>query len=404
MTLVVFKYCLPALLGYILYAGIAGRLLPTRPASLEERPSWLLGAWTGLSVALVLGVGLHLAYGMSLEASRDLFSPAAGALAMLLLPGFGAWLLYRGRISRRLDRETTLRLRPDDFDRFDDSGLIIDASELPFLMMGDFAEPPLALAAPESATESAPEPALESAPESSSVLIKSEESTRADVSSTESVDDAPSIVADVVELESERRLREETETHLRITRKALFMLEAASREGVNARSDAVIALEEELDNRVKASSAAEARAAREASGRIEAETHVTGLKEDVARLRSDLRRGTEARARALAAAQKSVSFARQAVQARERLEARLKENEETLANRQTTISSLIRALEKEKRRTREEVGSMAKQLLLHERQLRARRNLEEVARSVEGKLTNRLVKKVARARPVASND
>jgi len=41
--------------------------------------------------------------------------------------------------------------------------------------------------------------------------------------------------------------------------------------------------------------------------------------------------------------------------------------------------------------------------VLHEKQMTARRTLEEVARSVENKLTSRLVKKVAKARPIASD-
>ena len=49
-----------------------------------------------------------------------------------------------------------------------------------------------------------------------------------------------------------------------------------------------------------------------------------------------------------------------------------------------------------------QVAALAKQLVLHEKQLDARRNLEEVARSVEGKLATRLARKVARARPVVS--
>ena len=58
MNLVIFKYGLPLLLSYILFMGISGRLNPFRkPVALAERPAWLLGVWTALSVTLVLGVG-----------------------------------------------------------------------------------------------------------------------------------------------------------------------------------------------------------------------------------------------------------------------------------------------------------------------------------------------------------
>jgi len=112
-----------------------------------------------------------------------------------------------------------------------------------------------------------------------------------------------------------------------------------------------------------------------------------------------------------------VSFARQAIQQRQRLEdnvgrlesqvSHLKSNltstREALQNRQSTIATLIKALETEKRRSRTNMTKIAKQMVLKDRQLRARKSREGLARSVEDKLTSRLVKKVAKARPLASD-
>lgn len=104
MTLLLFKYVLPALLGYTLFVGISGRFDPMKkPDLLEERPSWMLGIWTGLCVVLVLGVGLHMAYGMPLESARELAKPAIWSLAGLLGAGFVAYLTYSHRVQADLN-------------------------------------------------------------------------------------------------------------------------------------------------------------------------------------------------------------------------------------------------------------------------------------------------------------
>ncbi|MFK8076264.1 MAG: hypothetical protein AB8B84_06740 [Granulosicoccus sp.] len=106
MTLLLFKYILPGLLGYTLFVGIAARFNPiNKPADLAERPSWMLGIWTGLSVSLVLGIGLHMAYDMPLEAAKSLAMPAASSLAALLGMGFMAYLTYNRHIGMLLDHE-----------------------------------------------------------------------------------------------------------------------------------------------------------------------------------------------------------------------------------------------------------------------------------------------------------
>ncbi len=345
-----FQYALPVLLGYVLYVGIAGRFRPARPRSEEERPAWFLGLWNALSVALVLGVALHVAYRLPLDEARALLRPAAWTLGAALLPGYAIWFAWRASVRKRLSRDAALRI---------EETLGLDAHDT------------IELAGPVDAqVRYVPIPAA-----------RADEAARR-------------------ELDEERRLREETEKHLQVTRKALYSLDAAARDGEDARADALIALEAEVEGHVRRSSSAEARATREECGRMQAESAASAAKREVLRLSSELRRGTEARARAVATAGKSVAFARRTLQARAQLEDRVRELEATLDNRQQTISSLIRALEKEKARTQEKVTSLAKQLVLHERQLRERRSLEEVARSVEGKLSTRLVKRVARARPV----
>jgi len=156
--------------------------------------------------------------------------------------------------------------------------------------------------------------------------------------------------------------------------------------------------EAELQDKTKRTAAAEARAEREASKWAALETEMVNLRQDTLKAQNESRTSTEARAQALSTANKATTFARQAMEQRSRLETQVHEAKSDLENKQQTISSLIKALEKEKARTKEDVASMAKQLVLHEKQLQARRTLEEVSRSVDNKLSTRLVKKVAKAR------
>ena len=418
MSLALITYCLPILLGYLLFVGISGRLDPlARPACLADRPSWALGLWVGATVAGVLIVGLHLAYSTSLGEARTLVAPSAWALSALLLPGLVAWVAYRGAIARALDAEASahrtsslLAARIDGFpvskeetrlesDPETDGGTPLVAT---FLDVGgparlDIPNIPVARADVEIALDARGVALLADNLVSAPIVIDAVPRDEHEVA-LGAAEDLSGLLS--LALRGEEARRAETEKHLRITRKALAKLEAESRDHEGDKADALIALEEELESRIRESATAESRATRETARRIEAESAVVALKQDLLSARRDVRRGTAARAKALSAATRSIALTRQAVRARVRLENRMRELEKTLADREATLGSVVRALEKEKGRSQEEIGVLARQLVLHERQLHARRSLEEVARNVEGKLTTRLARKVARARPL----
>lgn len=200
------------------------------------------------------------------------------------------------------------------------------------------------------------------------------------------------------ELEAETLTRKELETHLRITRKGLGVLESESREFESHKATALIKVERELEEKIKRTSAAEALADREITKRADLENEMLLLREDALKATTDCRVSTEARVSAISTANRATIFARQSMQIRAQLESQLSDLKADLDNKQATISSLIKALEKEKSRTQEDVSMMAKQLRLHEKQLQARRTLEEVSRTVDNKLSTRLVKKVAKSR------
>ena len=503
MNLVIFKYGLPLLLSYILFMGISGRLNPFRkPVALAERPAWLLGVWTALSVTLVLGVGLHMAYGMALESARTLFKPSALLLGGLLIPGFVAYFLYRRSIENELDQAARLSMADnidtclstdlvmelddeviedifveDEFTEEDieaaieatvqeTAGEALDSSETAKVEAATFNNPELQYIAhitpdhvvdkDEMQQSSAPLDALEEVfddevvenifteeeldagiegteQETASEALDLSETVEVDVTTADSsepqattplttvdateVDEMQQLTASRIALEEEQTLREEAEKHLVIMRKAMSRLDAETREYETSKADAIIQLEEELEASVKQVSAAESRATRAEERRINADDQIVDLKKNLATAKQELRLSTTARAKALGTANKSVAFARQSIQQRQRLENdvsrlesqvthlqnSLQSTRDALQKRQSTVASLIKALETEKLRSRANMSKMAKHMVLKDRQQRARKSRETLARNVEDNLTSRLVKKVAKARPLASD-
>ncbi len=464
MALIIFKYCLPILLGYTLFVGISGRYIPfMRPRALAQRPSWFLGLWTGVTVAIIMSYGLHLAYQMNLNDVFSLLTPGAWILGAAMLPGIICYLWYRTKINRQIDAEfdqrkedqiefaeaaeydATLALDSDATAELDETlqlepTSIVDIDERTVIwsdsdeMSGSFAEhdetqlfeiDPLSIDEPILVSEETELGSLDSGlyeidaqplsqHEITQVVAETDTDQAAnaealEIHSTTSTEALAQETADHASnlleakrlseaLEEETRLRKELENHLRITRKGLAELDSESRNYESEKARALTELEKELAEKTKRTAAAEARAEREADKCAALENEVVLLRQDTLKATKDSRESIEARARALSTANKATTFARQAMEIRTRLETQLHDAEEELDNKQKTISSLIKALEKEKARTKEQVDSMAKQLILHEKQLQARRTLEEVSRSVDNKLSTRLVKKVAKSR------
>lgn len=155
MTLYLFNYCLPLLLGYTLFIGIAGRMNPfARPDYPEERPAWVLGLWTALATMLVSGAGLHMVDSLSLEAARAILPSSALTLTVLLLPGFAAYSVYRrhvtqqlrsvsepakhGALHQRLERDACWREHADTARKItSDTAMVDDTTSLPSGQTGD---------------------------------------------------------------------------------------------------------------------------------------------------------------------------------------------------------------------------------------------------------------------------
>jgi hypothetical protein len=153
-----------------------------------------------------------------------------------------------------------------------------------------------------------------------------------------------------IELEKERVMRQETETHLRITRKALSTM---NREEPRPA----------LDQNPKSSISSE-------SNHLDLELNVANLKRELVKAKHEIRMHVAARAKALSTANKSVAFARQSIELRARLETELETAHAALAIRQTTISSLISRLERERRLTDDELATLAKHVAVTDPKLK----------------------------------
>ena len=204
-------------------------------------------------------------------------------------------------------------------------------------------------------------------------------------------------------LADETALREETETHLRIIRKALSVLEAESREKHDSRSDELLTLRDTLAQTIEQNIAYEAKATLNHSRLKETEDLVLDVRRKLVEAKKEVRHSTFARAKALGTANKSIAIARQSVRIRSRLEVELEEAQKKIDGRQRIINRLVKLLENERKVTEDEVTAMAKRLVIREKQRQSKRASDGVARSVEDKLTSRLVKKVAKARPLGQD-
>jgi len=310
MTLFIFKYALPALLGYTLFVGLAGRHNPFRkPHELEERPPWFLGIWTGMCVFMVISVGLHIAYGLTLEEGRTIAAPSAIILSTLLLIGFTSYFVYKHKINTQLDAiQLSNAKRVDQFINWHTKIDQLDSILSP-------------------TTSDSPQKAL------TATIERLKE-----------------------ELEAERKLRIETERHVKIMRKAL-----ASQEGITSEhnSDEPTQGHHSTSSLTGSYSAnSQLNASHEPISNENMEMTIVNLRRDLVKARHDIRNHVAARAKALSTANKSVAFARQSIELRGKLESELKLTQSTLADRQSTIASLVSELEKGRRLSNEELSDL----------------------------------------------
>jgi len=379
MILFIVQSVLPALLGYTLYVGTVGRLSPLRPGDPRERPRWLLGLGTAASVGGVVGATLHLAYAPGLQAGAELLQPASLCLALALSATLAATGVYRFRLADADAPPVHRAVAPSPAQAVDEIGAPLGM--LPESRWAGTAE------RCERAAErlDGATPSVAAAAPSASVGESVVATARAQETALQCA------------LDRERAVRERTEKHLRITRKALFVLDNEAR-GLEHHATDHLHLEALIEHGAREQALVEARAEREACAHLSSRTTIAEQREELRRARHALRSNAEARTRALSTATRSLAHAKRSARARRRLERDLDQARATLVQRQETVGSLIRALSEEKGRHREEIATHARRL--QERERDRRRELEGTERAGRSRFGSRLVKKIAKPRPL----
>jgi len=258
----------------------------------------MLGLWTGLSVFTVLAVGLHMAYGMTIEAARSLVLPVAISMTLLLGLVFIGYARYRKSVLAELDG-----LDPQNEENQDSD---INWSNKIHQLDPIIQNNTMALQTPTT----------------SNAILELEN-----------------------KLEKEKALREETELHLRITRKALSV----------AQNNFTATPEDVTSQTVLPAKQAET-----------LELNVATLQRELVQAKREIRLHVAARAKALSTANKSVAFARQSIELRARLETELDSAHAALSVKQSTIGSLINRLEHERRLTDDELAALAQNVAVND--------------------------------------
>ena len=355
MTVAPLVYLVPLPLAYLLFVGISGRLDPlSRPKRSADRPWWLLGLWVAMTVALVLLVSLIAADGQSPEQARALLGPSAAALASLMLPGLVLWQVCRSGVVR-----SSGKLAADDRDSRHAGGsgpTGNPASRGHDLTVGDLPELSRESAPPVVAFLSRLAPGMVDVPD---IPVAAAEQGELDEGTGKRGAGVPLAPRNGLRgddpfaraLRGERRLRAETEKHLRVIRRVLGVLAEESDD--RGQVDVLTSLEAELESRIRESVTTEATLDREAAQCVDLEDELARLKREGLSARHAVRRGAEAHERAIEAAARSLKLARQALRTRAHIERRLHESEKALAARQATIGSLVSALEQARGRSRQ---------------------------------------------------
>jgi len=148
-------------------------------------------------------------------------------------------------------------------------------------------------------------------------------------------------------------LRNEAEKNLRITRRALANSESQVVQQSAARSDALIELESQLQDQIRLTAKAEHKILAETDKRNVAEHKLATVKEMMLQAKTEVRKNTDARARAVLTARKAVNFARRSIDARDLTEKKFENLKSQLELQNNNVSNLIRSLEKEKQRNKQ---------------------------------------------------
>lgn len=409
-------YFLAALAGYLLYAAISGRFNTfSRPSRLQQRPAWALGLWSGSAVTCVSAGFLFAINHTEMTGSIMLATSAAWLLGVLMVPGFIAAMAYRNSINALLAEEAR-KAHERAVDQAGDGDIPLPDEHAPSAPLTDeqlealgfFDAPEKSGATTEGSRAGAPA-RLQAALQAASLADSEAGSQARSQARARAGSQARSHPGSLAEPQVGSKARSHPESlaepragstgiHPRPQTKPQAESKAASEAASEAGSEA--GSEAESQTSAHAGSRTPS-----AESTIEASTPHDGMSLSIEMLdddadASDATDKTTLTIEPLDSAEPAPeAVARDDRPCREDLEDRLRNLERLNARRDEEIAALVARLQREKRRTRDDVASLARNWLLQERQLFARRStLGRMARRAEGQLTPRLARRIARAR------
>lgn len=367
------RLLLPVAAGYLTYALIARRALPwAKPTEAANRPRWILGCWLGLAIAVTCALVIHMQLSTQFSAA-----PVLAVFATLTTIGVVAWFFAKRKVRRLTMSAEKETLDQEDFDRYE----MISTDEMINTDQND------AISAQTETTLDQDEYdlAFDQAYAAGENTMTSEAAMHTDDFSAEAdqtleIRELPETTLDqaqydiafeqayascknamVVDFSTQahnlarhhHNLRNEAEKNLRITRRALANSESQVVQQRSERSDALIELESQLQDQIRLTAKAEHKILAETDKRCIAEHKLASTKEMMLQAKTEVRKNTDARARAVLTARKAVNFARRSIDARELSEKKLENLKSQLELQNNNVSNLIRSLEKEKQRNKQ---------------------------------------------------
>ena len=368
MTELAIRLLLPAAAGYLTFALIARQALPwAKPAEAEDQPRWVLACWLGAAVALTSTLVIYMQLAGQINAA-----PALIVFTPLATIGIVGWFM-----SRRKVKQAAIEMENDvseqwDFDKFEmgnieQADLVAEQSDQTlelseYDMAFDQAHRDCTTAMAQDTSMQAEElSTTDDEQADSSALQTGTELNQAeyDIAFEQAYASCKSAMASDFSNQAHtlarhhHMLRTEAEKNLRITRRALANSESQVVQQSSARSDALIELESQLQDQIRLTAKAEHKILAETDKRNVAEHKLATIKEMMLQAKTEVRKNTDARARAVLTARKAVNFARRSIDARDLSEKKLENLKSQLELQNNNVSNLIRSLEKEKQRNKQ---------------------------------------------------
>ncbi len=376
MTELAIRLLLPVAAGYLTFALIARQAMPwSKPAEARHQPRWVLACWLGAAVALTSTLIIYMQLAGHVSAT-----PALVVFALLAALGVKSWFTSRRKAKQALvdagkDASEQWDLDILEFDDKDQANPIAKQSEktlelseydLAFDQAHRDCTTAMARNTPSQAddllTPSGRSDGRSDSGQTDSVTRQTDtglNQTEYDTAFEQAYASCKSAMASDFSVQAHnlsrhhQMLRNEAEKNLRITRRALANSESQVAQQSSARSDALIELESQLKDQIRLTAKAEHKILAETEKRCVAEHKLATIKELMLQAKTEVRKNTDARARAVLTARKAVNFARRSIDARALSEKKLENIKSQLELQNNNVSNLIRTLEKEKQRNKQ---------------------------------------------------